>query len=163
LTYGSRFDLIPFENIYKDHLNCLSYNKTSTGTVDNIYNSNNITLQEFGIIHDFGAEEGEFYKYFSRFLDSEKKAQIQQETNAGKRTWFPSIVEKAPESYRSDQCFEIPRNATLKLDSIPNIEKFGEISADTIKKGIEIKYSDRKDLLRESKTLNWNTVNPISL
>ena len=79
-------------------------------------------------------------------MESEKKAQIQQETNAGKRTWFPSIVEKAPESYRSDQCFEIPRNATLKLDSIPNIEEFGEISADTIKKGIEIKYRVWEDL-----------------
>lgn len=145
ITYGKRYDLIPFETIYKNHLNNLT--KLSVNKID--------LSSNFGIIHDTNAEEGEFYKYFEKFSKETDKN--------GHRILFPSIVEKAPESYTSDQCFEIPRDVTLTLDDV-DLSNLGNTNSNTIKNNITVQYVDRKDIAnRNSISLNLNSKNDITL
>ena len=145
LMYGLRYDLIPFESIYKDYL------KENLNGL-----TNGVTLSsDFGIIHDVTAKQGEFYKYFEKFSKETDKN--------GYRILFPSIVEKAPESHTSDQCFEIPRDATLTLGDI-DFNDLGEVDSNTIKDNIKVQYVDRKDISnRDSITLNLNSENKITL
>ena len=145
ITYGKRYDLIPFETIYKNHLNNLT--RLSVNKID--------LSSNLGIIHDTNAEEGEFYKYFEKFFKETDKN--------GYRILFPSIVEKAPESYTSDQCFEIPRDVTLTLDDV-DLSNLGNTDSDTIKNNITVQYVDRKDIAnRNSISLNLNSKNDITL
>ncbi len=143
LTYGKRYDLISFVDIYKKHLNNLNVNYT-------------LELGELGTIHDFNAEQGEFYKYFNRFFEKDENGKLKYE--------FPSIVSKAPQSYNSDQCFEIPRDAALNVKLSGDIESFDDVTSDNVKSNITIKYIDRKDLLsRTPQTINKNTNTTVQL
>ena len=120
LSYNTRYDLIPFVDIYKEHLSELQFGNPS------------VTTKDFGILHDAGAEEGEFYNYFKRFNDNTIPC--------------PSIVDVAPKSYKSDQCFEIPVGITINCDIEGNVGNLGDIKTDDIKNNIDIVYNDRKDL-----------------